>query len=175
MNTLTAAKSRKSARTSRITAPDSLLDNECGFQALSRLNSVITNNISEISKDLNHELHSVLMVVMFSYIMYQTTKAKFIGMYYMNSQRIGQSEEFMDRMKCVQWGMNHRPAVVELHRKLYVLDVDGKDGEGKKMEFVQCKDIYEALLYWIFLMKTKYDDELLCGTKLKRFYAPILE
>jgi len=171
MNCVSCAISRKSSKTNRITAATALLSQECGFQPLNRLNTLVGNDLKEIAGDPNHELHQLLLLMMFSHILNQTSRVKFICNYFVPNQHTITSAELKQFQTKRKWGQNQRPVVVELQRKLYVLDIDPK---GEKIEHIKCADMYEALLYWVFLMKTKYQDKLLlCSTNIRRFYDPI--
>lgn len=183
VHALHAASSRRSARTSRLTSASALFDLEFGFRALSRVDAMASGKAGEVAASRDHEMHDCLLLVMFDFQMYQATKARFIDTFYVGPQQAGFSVELEDLLvRRTKWGMNLRPIIVELGRRLFVLDVSGPDvfergGEeerGKRVESTECRSMYEALLYWVHLLHTKYKDELVCGTRLHKFYAPFL-
>jgi hypothetical protein len=80
-----------------------------------------------------------------------------------------------------QWGSNRRPVIVQLERSFYVLDVSGPDDydrateeQHKHVQRVRCVDIYQAVLYWSYLLHAKYNDELLSGASVSPFYESFL-
>jgi hypothetical protein len=181
MNTVDVAQSRKSSRTSKLTSASGLLDNDCGFMALSRLNYELNVELATIAASGTHELHGMLLAVMFGYVMYQTSKAAFLGVHYLNSQVLHITTELPEFLTKTKWGMNQRPIIIELQRRLYVCDISGPDQfdretdeTNKRVECIECKDMYDALLYWMHLMHSKYDDELLAGNKLLHFYGAFM-
>jgi hypothetical protein len=167
--------SRKSSRASKLTSAESIIDEECGFHAISRLHSLLKGDLMPIARDVDHEFHAHLLLVMFAFVYRQTFRVDFLKTIYFSNQRVDAPEmkEFMAKIK---WGMHQRPVVVELQRQLYVLDISGseQDTGPKVVERIQCRDMYDALLYWIHLMHTKYDDELLDTSKIISFYKSII-
>jgi hypothetical protein len=181
MHSRYAQSSRRSARLNKITSVNSLLDHECGFQIMSRLHALMGGSIVDVARDTKHELHSMLLLMMFHYQMQQATAEPFINTHYIGGQWVLVRPVLQGMLQTwIQWGMNKRPLIVELQRRLYVVDVSGTDDfergspeeQAKRVECVECGDIYHALLYWVHLMHTKYNDELLTGTPLRRFYEP---
>jgi hypothetical protein len=180
-NSMYAMNSRKSSRVNKSTAVDSLLQDECGFLALNRLASLTSEPLPAIASDTTHEVHAHLLLALFHYRFQQTTKKKFVHQHYITRQRLCQSDAMREFATKVKWGMNQRPVIVQLKKVLCVLDVTGPDsfdrtgGEAaKSVEYVLCRDMYEALLYWAHLMVTKYNNELLCATCVRSAYEPFV-
>lgn len=181
-NCLYASNSRKSARVNKSTAVDSLLQDECGFLALNRLAVLTSESLSTLAASETHELHSCLLLLLFHYRFHHATKKKFIHQFYVTRQRLCQSESIQEFCTKVKWGMNQRPVIVQLKKQLCVLDISGPDvfargsaeEKGKRIECVLCVDMYDALLYWIHLMATKYNHELICATRVRSVYEPFV-
>lgn len=180
-STMYAAQSRKTSRSSKVIDPFTLLDNECGFQVLNRTNASIKVEELQtvVSIDVDHEYHRLLLTTMFHFMLHQLCKVKFIGRFYFGNQYATCADLQSFLREKTKWGMNYRPVILELNRKLIVCDVNTFDkaarDEVKIVEYVECVDIYEALLYWLHLMHNKYADELLESGTIKRLYQSIFQ
>jgi hypothetical protein len=175
-NSIVWAASRQNKKATKITAPTSLVEIEFGFHPLLRIyHLTMAKPFKDMAADKAYELHGILLLTMFSYMIKQMAKINFLSDYYFGNQRV----QGMQIDNTCKWGKNIRPRIAEIHKKLYVIDPSGPDRREesaenrKKFEYVYCKDIYEALLYWLYLMKTKYAFELLCMTRITKFYNSI--
>lgn len=197
MEALYGGVARHSARSNRVTSASSLLDQECGFHALNRVNTLTMEPMEKIAGDQKHELHRLLLLFMFSYEMRQSVNVPFLETFCVTNQRTQSSKTLQEFFaKPIKWGQNQRPMLVELERRWCVLDVVGverrsapvnnnnsmeEDSNDKTVvtvedeapyhEFVPCGELYQALVYWVHLMRVKYNDKLLCMSSLKTFHG----
>lgn len=180
VNSVYAGNSRRSSRLGKTTNPSTMYENECGFLAASPVNATANVNVLGVAENTGHEMHDPLLLALFHNQFQQgaTKKHKFIGTHFLTAQHVTNNDDFVSMLSaCTTWGMNKRPVIVQLRRRYVVVDVSGPDSYDrateeamKRPEFVECRDMYDALLYWIHLMHTKYSDELLCSTVIKRCY-----
>jgi hypothetical protein len=184
VSSLYAGVSRRNASLGRVVSPSTLMENECGFLAASQLNTAAGVSVQTVAEDESHPFHEQLVATLFHNQFQQGTSKKhqFIGNHFLTAQRITNHPEFMSLLsQCTKWGMNKRPVIAQLQRRLIVIDTSGPDHynreteeASKHLEYVECRDIYQALLYWIYLMHYKYSDELECSTVLKRCYDGLI-
>jgi len=179
--------SRKSKRASKLTSAESIIEDECGFHAISRLYSMlqgsgpVDESLLMVGRDRSHELHGYLLLAMVAFVFKQLCNGDFLKFVYFTNQRIDHTElhEFVTTK--LKWGMHMRPVIVELHRQIYVLDVSSgepfteAEAVDKRVERIHCRDMYDALLYWMFLMRTKYNNELLDSSKIHHFQSAVLQ
>jgi hypothetical protein len=173
LNSAQGLETRMSSKRGKIQTASSSLDTECGFCVLHRVHMRSDEEVVKIAADEKHEYHSNLLLVMFGFILHHMHRVKFSGVHYFGNQ---DSHKFK-KGETTKWGMNMRPCILQLCKRLVVVDVSGPDRDSrsatKQWELIECADMYEALLYWLFLMQTKYNNELICSTRIDRFVKSI--
>lgn len=179
MNTIIGLETRKSATQSRTASLWAMLGNECGFYVLHRTHKVSRDEAKKIASDTQHELHQTFLLTLFGFLMYHTFRVHFNGQFYFSGQNL--PRDFKLDATTDAWGCNKRPCIIELQRRIFVTDVEGEDGpshtldaQSRKWQRIPCDDIYEAILYWLHLMNTKYQDKLSFSTKITKLADAIL-